>query len=162
MSSDDDVISVDFDGVLNSYKTKWNAAGDIPDEPVPGAIEWLHGILQRFNVVIHTVRANIRGADESIFEWLLKNGLPPADLDRITVSAEKPNAWIFLDDRAWRFEGPGSFPTVEQIEAFTPWNKRHGDARPEGPQGVVDQEKVDAFNDLEAQVASVLLGKSQL
>lgn len=140
-----DVISVDFDGVLHSYKTPWKAADEIPDPPVPGAIEWLSEVTKRFEVVIHTVRANMPEAKDAILAWLTWHGLPAAAFNKITVSAEKPNAWIFLDDRAWRFSGPGTFPTVEQIEAFTPWNKPH--AKPEGPQGVVTQERVDEFNE---------------
>lgn len=130
----DTVISVDFDGVLHDYKAKWQAADVIQDGPVPGAIEWLIGIVEHHFVVIHTVRANIEGADLAILAWLSKNGVPDAALERIAVSAEKPNAIVFLDDRAWRFEGPGTFPSAEQIEDFRPWNKK---ADATGPQGIV-------------------------
>ena len=35
------IICVDFDGVLHSYTSGWRGAGNIPDPPVDGALEWL-------------------------------------------------------------------------------------------------------------------------
>lgn len=117
-----DTISTDFDGVLHNNMSPWTTALEIPDPPVDGAIDWLHGMAQRYFVMIHTVRANFEGADQAIYAWLIKNGLPEADLDQIAVVAEKPQAHIYLDDRAMQFNG--TFPTPEEIDAFRPWNKR--------------------------------------
>jgi hypothetical protein len=45
--------------------------------------------------------------------WLKLHGYDEWNL--VTITAEKPPALVYVDDRAWRFEGPGTFPTVEQV-----------------------------------------------
>lgn len=42
-------------------------------------------------------------------------------LKRIRFPRTKPSAVLYIDDRAHCFTG--TFPTVEQIKAFKPWNK---------------------------------------
>jgi hypothetical protein len=44
-------------------------------------------------------------------------------LGEIKVTAKKPPALIYLDDRAVRFTGPGSFPSPEDIHRARPWHK---------------------------------------
>ena len=39
------IICVDFDGVIHSYTSGWKGIDVIPDDPVPGAIEWLEEYL---------------------------------------------------------------------------------------------------------------------
>jgi hypothetical protein len=72
--------------------------------------------------MIYSVRGSFEGAERAIFDWLLKYGLPAADLEQIAVVAEKPQAHVYIDDRAFRFEG--TFPSFDEIDAFKPWNKR--------------------------------------
>lgn len=119
-----DVVATDFDGVINSYSTPWIAADVIPDPPVEGSIEWLEMLTQHYEVVVHSTRAAVEDGADAIAAYLKKHGLSDRALSRISVTAEKPIAQIYLDDRGWRFEGPGTFPTLEQIAAFQPWNRR--------------------------------------
>lgn len=44
-------------------------------------------------------------------------------LRRVTFPKHKPAALVYLDDRAVRFTGPESWPTVDQIHKARPWNK---------------------------------------
>ena len=44
-------------------------------------------------------------------------------IEDVRLTAKKPPALIYLDDRAIRFTGPGSFPTVDDIWKAKPWNK---------------------------------------
>lgn len=113
-------VAVDFDGVVHSYTTPWIAAETIPDPPVEGAIEWLNEIGEWFEVVIHTTRAKTREGMVAVGEWLTKHGF----VGQVVITDCKVPALIYLDDRAWRFMGPGSFPTREQIHRALPWNKR--------------------------------------
>src|SRR5688572_12476798 len=110
-------VAVDFDGVLHSYTSPWVNAETIPDPPVPGAIEWLTEISKHFDIVIHTTRGTRMDGRVAVSEWLEKYGFhgPRA------ITHEKLPALIYLDDRAWRFDG--SFPTADQIHDFRPWNK---------------------------------------
>ena len=41
----------------------------------------------------------------------------------IQFPKHKPAALIYLDDRAVRFEGPGTFPTADLVHKLRPWNK---------------------------------------
>ena len=44
-------------------------------------------------------------------------------LRNVSFPRHKPVALIYLDDRAVRFTGPGSFPSKEAIHRAKPWNK---------------------------------------
>jgi len=114
-------IAVDFDGVIHSYTSPWVNAHTIPDPPVEGAIAWLREMAQDFQVIIFTTRGKTPEGRVAVQEWLENNGW--IDGAYVTVTAEKPPALVYLDDRAVRFEGPGTFPSKEQIHAARPWNK---------------------------------------
>lgn len=114
-------VAVDFDGVLHSYTSPWINAETIPDPPVPGAVEWLNSIWKDFDVVIHTTRGATPQGVAAVYQWLAVNGF----CGQIKlVTNIKPPALIYLDDRSYRFEGPGTFPSAEQIHRAKPWNKR--------------------------------------
>lgn len=113
-------VAVDFDGVLHSYTTPWINAETIPDEPVAGAIRWLCEIERDFDVVIFTTRGKTPEGQRAVRNWLHEHGWE-SGMNAI-VTAEKPPALIYIDDRAWRFEG--HFPKVHEIHLARPWNKR--------------------------------------
>ena len=114
-------IAVDFDGVIHSYTSPWVAADVIPDAPVPGAIEWLNSMRSGFRIIIFTTRGKTPEGREAVKRWLGAYGF---ECSREDVTAEKPPALIYLDDRAVRFDGE-HFPTADQIHReFVPWNKR--------------------------------------
>jgi len=124
-------IIVDFDGVLHSYASGWQGAGVIPDSPVVGAIAWLATMVVPFNVAVVSTRSHQPGGRVAMKTWLLANAGDHRRLfaDAITTGRLffpdiKPPAVMTIDDRAWRFDGPGTFPTVEEIKDFQPWFKR--------------------------------------
>lgn len=55
-------ISIDFDGVIHSYKSGWKGADKCPDPPVPGAIAFIIMAVERFNVSIYSSRNRYRPA----------------------------------------------------------------------------------------------------
>lgn len=115
-------IAVDFDGVIHSYTTPWVAAHVIPDPPVEGAIRWLDEMAQKFDIVIFTTRAKTWRGRRAVRRWLYEEAYYLHEYD-IKITAKKPPCLIYLDDRAYRFEGPGTFPSAKQIHAARPWNK---------------------------------------
>ena len=128
-SLDEYTIAVDFDGVIHSYTTPWISPEVIPDPPVEGAIAWLAEMLEHFSVCIHTTRARTPEGVAAVRAWLKAHA--PKDRPDMQlfetyfrITSEKPAALIYLDDRAYRFEGPGTFPTRDQIHRARPWNKR--------------------------------------
>ena len=128
-------VCVDFDGVLHSYVTAWIAPDVIPDDPVEElgedgeptgrtAIDWLHELVEEFEVVILTTRARPqevegRGVVDgcmAIMVWLRGYGYHGPDL---LVTAEKVPAIMYVDDRGWRFSS--RFPTAKTILRARPW-----------------------------------------
>jgi hypothetical protein len=123
-------IAVDFDGVIHRYSRGWQG-GAIYDGAVPGAIEGLMRLLLAgYRVVIFTTRCNEAdfpdngGQREAIYEWLMAeshkvfdppNGSWPCDpvfrktwsasrfAAAIEVTALKPSAIAYIDDRGIRF-----------------------------------------------------------
>ena len=114
-------IYVDFDGVINSYKTRFTTVEELPDPPVPGAIEWLRSLIKRFNVTIYTARMLDGRSQSFIMTWLLKYGMPMREIEQLSFSCVKGSADLYIDDRAYRFEG--IFPDPDEIEAIEPWHK---------------------------------------
>ena len=116
------VLCIDFDGVLHSYKSGWQGANVVSDEPVPGAIEWLTELAKsnKYNVQIYSARSNQEGGIEAMREWLVKNGF--SWMKCISFPIRKPAAYLTIDDRCICFNG--IFPTQEEIDNFKPWNKR--------------------------------------
>lgn len=116
-------VAVDVDGVLHSYTSGWKGADVLPDPPVPGAIEWLNGIIEHFDVAICSTRAETQEGCDAIGAWLVKHGVDEGELGtRISIDGGKPAALLYVDDRGWRFTG-SNFPTRDEIHAALPWWK---------------------------------------
>lgn len=116
-------IALDFDGTLSAYlkRREWHEQlvfDDRYDFPLPGALEWVMNLQDHFHVVISTCRALAPGGKEAVETWLARWGFPPLE-----VTGEKPVAHVYLDDRAWPYAG-GAYPSVEELQAFVPWNRR--------------------------------------
>jgi hypothetical protein len=116
----DKSICLDFDGVVHSYVRPWTSAEDIWDAPVPGAFDFIRSALAMgYHVVIQSVRANTFAGKKAIQFWLRDQGLECWYLLRVT--AEKPKALVYVDDRGYRFTG--EWPTVEELVMMQPWNR---------------------------------------
>lgn len=100
---------------------------------MPGAIGWLYEMIQKFEVVIFTTRGRTARGRRAIRKWLRKHcgdllwyespdGL--RGLEEIEITATKPTALIYIDDRAYRFEG--TFPTAQEIHNARPWKFAKG------------------------------------
>lgn len=123
-------VAVDFDGVLHAYTSPWTNAWTIPDPPIFGAIEWLADAVRKFDVVIFSTRCRSWRGRLAIRAWLKKHcgslyydapGYPGVENVKL---AGKPMALMYIDDRAYRFEG--RFPTADEIHSARPWNKTRG------------------------------------
>lgn len=114
-------LCLDFDGVIHSYKSPWQGADVIPDDPVPGAIEFICRAAEKFQVCIFSSRSHQEGGIDAMVAWLLKHGLPGRVLVELDFPTVKPPAQVTIDDRAITFNG--AWPSVETLLAFKPWNK---------------------------------------
>ena len=102
-------IIVDLDGTICPIKATGQSYADL--KPLPGAIEKLNALkYDGWYIVIQTARnmatqeSNlgkvIKNIGKITLDWLEEFEVP---YDEIYFG--KPNGQIYLDDRAWRFEG---------------------------------------------------------
>ena len=121
------ILCLDFDGVLHSYSSGWKGADVIPDPPVEGALEFIKEATEHFNVQIFSSRSHQKGGVQAMKDYLCEHAQQkyatlPYWLDLIIWPTEKPAAFVTLDDRALTFTG--EWPSIEDLLAFEPWNKR--------------------------------------
>lgn len=105
---DKPTIAVDFDGVIHRYSKGWYD-GTIYDIPVTGCKDHLKKWTEKgYRIVIFTTRLNPEMGDdinierEKIDQWLKTSGfIKGVHYDDVT--ALKPKAVVYIDDRAIRF-----------------------------------------------------------
>tara|TARA_R110001592_G_scaffold105399_3_gene296391 strand:- start:9619 stop:10008 length:390 start_codon:yes stop_codon:yes gene_type:complete len=103
---ENDNIAIDFDGVIHEFKG-WGD-GTCYGEPIEGsikAIQKLHS--QNYDIIIFTAKSkpnrplvNGKTGTELVWEWLKKYNI---DQYVKEVTAEKPRAKIYIDDKGYRF-----------------------------------------------------------
>jgi hypothetical protein len=99
-------IGVDFDGVIHAC-TKGYHDGTIYDDPVLGSYDALEMLSKKYEIVVYSAKArsdrplvNGKTGIQLIWEWLEKHDMKQFVKD---VTAEKPRAIFYIDDRAIRF-----------------------------------------------------------
>jgi len=140
------ILSIDFDGVIHSYKSGWKGADVIADAPVPGAIDALLRYLDAgFDVAIFSSRSKNIFGRWAMKRWLgreiarhwERGGNSPtyaeaecwgdarAIVHRLKWPWFKPAALMTIDDRALTFNGDWSHPDYSPaaLRNFKPWNK---------------------------------------
>jgi hypothetical protein len=89
-------IALDFDGVIHPYTRGYQGEGVIYDEPTEACLRSLALLREAgFRMVVFTVRT-----DAEIRSYLEAHGL-----GWLTVVNSKPIAYLYVDDRGYRFEG---------------------------------------------------------
>jgi len=136
MSKSKRLISLDFDGVIYPNLSPWKGPLNLPEEPVPGAFDFLRMITEHFSVAIFSERSCSIGGIDAMRGWLIaraqtenanrvKNGLgtySTAWVAALEWPREKPPAFLIIDDRAVCFTG--EWPTIDMVRNFVPWNRR--------------------------------------
>lgn len=129
------ILCVDFDGVIHAYTTRWINEWSISDEPVPGALQWLYEATNHFDVQIYSSRSKVIEGRHAMKRWMVYHStaiwgvLHPMSKSSgdypIGFAADKPPAFLTIDDRGWRFEGDWSaMPSPGELLQFKPWNRR--------------------------------------
>ena len=114
-------VCIDFDGTVHDYFKGWQD-GEIYGEPLPGCLEAMENFIEEgYDVVILSTRAASDGGKgrTKIEGWLRRKyvelfrsrGMTPAAatnsavqfVGRILITAQKPPAIAYIDDRAIRF-----------------------------------------------------------
>jgi hypothetical protein len=127
-------IGVDFHGVIVDHPAGSHGATELHWPEVPGALEWLRTISERFDVVLVSARfarpePEGKAGITAAMQWLQMHGAPThwfyADDEggppRVRLTGLKPACVLWIDDRGYCFRG--RFPSARDVEAFTPWNR---------------------------------------
>ena len=101
-------VAIDFDGVLNTYDG-WNGVDDL-FEPREGVWHFLALLNEKYDVVIFTNRDTFK-----VWEWLVEFRLAEY-VSRVTNV--KPRAFVYVDDRALKFDGDFD-SALREIGCFT-------------------------------------------
>ena len=108
-------IALDFDGTLHAYTSGWLGVTNCQDPPTPGAREAVDELRRRgFRVVIYSSRAASTAGADAIRDWLARYGFVGID----EVTATKPPAVLYVDDRGLRFEGDWHHVLLEVSRLF--------------------------------------------
>lgn len=112
-------IGIDFDGVIHA-NSKGFFDGTVYDDPIPGSYEALEAISKKYTIVVFSAKAradrmliNDKTGIELIWEWLEKHNMSQFVKE---VTAEKPRAVAYIDDKAVTFNGWES--TFSALEAL--------------------------------------------
>lgn len=123
MSKRKPILCVDFDGVVHSYTSGWKGAENIPDAPVPGALEFLQDSLHHFRVMIFSSRSNTFTGRHAMQMWLERYASMSSWSHEWWLEIEwpeyKPSAFLTIDDRAITFTG--RWPSMGEMTSFQPW-----------------------------------------
>lgn len=116
-------VCVDFDGVLHSYVSGWKGVAEIPDPPVPGALDWLRELMGRedYEIAIYSSRSEEYSGIQAMVQWLRLHGMTFEEVEQITFPRKKPPAFLTIDDRCICFRG--TFPSLQEMDSFQPWTK---------------------------------------
>jgi hypothetical protein len=115
------IVSVDFDGVIHSFKGGWCGDTVIEGYPLPGAIEWLGKLCDTgMSVCIFSYRSRTRAGRRAMQKWLIAHGCPKKTMEQLWFPEHKPAAHLSIDDRSYRFEGD-RYPSPHWIAEFQAW-----------------------------------------
>ena len=101
-------VAVDFDGVLNTYDG-WAGKHEL-FEPKRGVGLFLSRLDEKYNVIIFTRRNPV-----DVWAWLDRYNLSPYVSH---VTNRKPMAFVYIDDRACKFEGDYD-EVLDEVDTFT-------------------------------------------
>ena len=99
-------VAIDFDGVIHNFDKGWHD-GTCYGEPLPGSLEAIKTLSEKYNIIIFTAKAkknrplvNGKTGTQLVQEWLEKYEVMKY-INEIT--SEKPRAKIYIDDNGYRF-----------------------------------------------------------
>jgi hypothetical protein len=102
------ILSLDFDGTVNSYRSGWKGPRNLPDPAMPGALQFITEAQEFFTVHIFSTRSHYFGGRRTMKSWLTReynklydedgeSGLPEWFMKRINWATLDPFHIVFKD-----------------------------------------------------------------
>jgi hypothetical protein len=117
------ILCLDFDGCIHSYKSGWQGEDKTPDPPVPGVFAWLKAVLNHFEVHVYSSRSASPQGRAAMKEYISSHA--GGISDQLVYAAEKPRAFLTIDDRCIQFDGDWYNQDLDpqKLLRFKPWYK---------------------------------------
>ena len=109
------VICLDFDGVIHAHLLSWKDRQTVSSGVVDGVVEAIEQLRRSYVVKVHSGRCCEESGRQAIEDWLKVKGI---EVDE--VCKDKPQAYLYVDDRGIQFKGDWS-QTIKDIEGFRQW-----------------------------------------
>lgn len=119
-------LCIDFDGVIHSYDKGWQN-GEIYGTVVPGFFDWALKAQEVFKLVIYSSRSKTDEGRLAMGKWLAEQMRKwEGEPIELTMAAEKPAAFLTIDDRCVQFSGDwlSSELDPDVLREFKPWMTR--------------------------------------
>lgn len=125
MSDHKPTLCIDFDGVIHSYERGWQG-GEIYGTVTDGFFQWAEQAQKHFELVIYSSRSKDDAGRLAMAKWLAEQMRDNWRGERLEfrMAAEKPAAWLTIDDRCIQFEGRWDWLRPEVLLDFKPWMQR--------------------------------------
>lgn len=125
------ILCLDFDGVINPYTKGWQGGVLYEEDVTPGFWDWANDAYKLFDLYVYSSRSKTQLGIDLMRCWMAASWMKwaPATPDAETImmtdftfAAEKPPAFLTIDDRAITFKG--SWRTMDPVllRNFKPWN----------------------------------------
>ena len=114
----------DFDGVIAQYDGF--KGHDHSGEPIPATVEAIRTLKRRgHKILIYSTRTS-----DSLKTYCETHGIPVDyynENPEVSTGSPKPVAYLYIDDRAVRYDGQSAEQLLEDIESFEVyWKKPKG------------------------------------
>ncbi len=113
------ILSVKFDGVINSFSSGWQGADVLPDPPVEGAFAFLAEASRTFAVCVSSTRTRMKGGLYAMRRWFKRHHWPctaSGKPEGIYFPVQTPACFLVIDDKCFLFTG--TFPTPVDLTKF--------------------------------------------
>lgn len=99
-------LGIDFDGVIHNFDKGFHD-GTCYGDPLLGSLQALRLLSKKYRIIIFTAKAKpnrplVNGMTgiELVADWLERHGVRDCIAE---ITAEKPRAFLYIDDNAYRF-----------------------------------------------------------
>jgi hypothetical protein len=129
------ILCIDFDNTIREYNLGWKN-GELYGNVLPEFFKWAEKAKEKFQLVVYSSRSKDEKLRKEMIGYMYDQltiyhgGYAPV-MEELSINdfefyAEKPPAFLTIDDRAITFQGDWTANDLqpEELIKFKPWDKR--------------------------------------